>query len=120
LDGSGYITSSALKKSEFSSNYRYPYVIQGATAFGGAFYFGATYNNANVLTPENYSKGYIVKYVVEEGKYYISDELPIGHCNSMCYNPDKNWIVIANNAPNGRIITIIKADTLTLVNQIDV
>ena len=51
MNGSGYVKYSALKESKFSSDYRYPYVIQGATAFGGAYYFAATYNNSNALIP---------------------------------------------------------------------
>ena len=90
-----------------------PYVTQGATCIGKDIYFTATYNSTLGYTP-----GYIVKRESSDGKYYVSDPLPISHGNDLCYNPDKNWILVVNNKPEKNALTIINPDDLTLIKQI--
>ncbi len=68
-----------------------PYITQGATCIGKDIYFSATYKSSLA-----YDFGYIVKYDNSDGKYYVSDSLPISHANDLCYNPDKHWILISN------------------------
>ncbi len=58
----------------------------------------------------------ILKYNVNTWKLKKkSDSMYIGHANDMAYNKDKDYIVIANNAPDYNVITFLDPDTLEII-----
>ena len=63
----------------------------------------------------------IVKYDARNWEY-VKDEqiINMGHSNDMAYNPDQNYIVVANNAPYYDVVTLIDRDTLAPIKDITI
>ncbi|MGX8774169.1 MAG: hypothetical protein ACSW8G_03840 [Bacillota bacterium] len=84
--------------------------LQGATAGKGYAYF-ALYNR-------KVDKAKIVKVRLTDMEVVkVSGALNVKHANELTYNGRKNIIVVANSDPAAKRLSIINANTLTLVSQ---
>lgn len=84
---------------------------QGAASDGKYFYSALKKKVGDVETDV------IAKTDMQTGKLVASSaEMPLDHCNDMCYNPEKNILVVPNMV--GKRLTVIDPDTLEMKNFI--
>ena len=80
---------------------------QGAASDGKYFYSALKKKVDNVETDV------IAKTDMKTGKLVASSaEMPLDHCNDMCYNPEKNILVVPNMV--GKRLTVIDPETLEM------
>lgn len=85
---------------------------QGATTDGEYFYIILKKKVDGVETDV------IVKRRVDDwSEVAVSEELPLGHANDMCYNSRENVLVVTNMV--GGTLSVIDPETLTLIKQVD-
>lgn len=92
-----------------------PYLVgQGATSDGTYFYLPLikTYSDGT-------QTAIIVKRRMDDWSLVAtSEELHVDHANDICYDSDKNILVVAHNKEN--ILSILDPDTLTITEQIHI
>lgn len=82
-------------------------VAQGASSDGKYWYSALKTSSSGVETDV------IVKIDMATGeRVAISEELPLDHCNDMCYNPVKNLLLVPNMV--GKRLTLIAPETLEI------
>ncbi|MBQ3329664.1 MAG: InlB B-repeat-containing protein [Ruminococcus sp.] len=84
---------------------------QGACTDGKYAYFG--FVSGGVCT--------LAKFDVNTWEYVSKEKIiNMGHSNDMTYNSDKDYLVVANNAPYYDVITLIDPDTLAPVKDVQI
>ena len=84
-------------------------VAQGACTDGKYAYFAVMQGGGTIL-----------KYDINSWKLVASKQISnVGHGNDIAYNPDENLLVIANNEPYYNIVTLIDADTLKVIKDVE-
>ena len=85
--------------------------VQGGCTDGTYAYFAAQQGNTTIL-----------KYDMRTWKRVdkATGMNVLGHANDMTYNSKRNWIVVANNAPEYNILTVINADSLEIVSTVTI
>ena len=85
--------------------------VQGACSDGDYAYFA--FMNGNVCN--------IAKYDVHSWEYIEKEKIiNMGHSNDMTYNSDKDYLVVANNAPYYDVITLVDPDTLAPIKDVTI
>ena len=85
--------------------------VQGACADGEYAYFA--FMNGSVCN--------IAKYDARSWEYIGKEKIiNMGHSNDMTYNSDKDYLVVANNAPYYDVITLIDPDTLSPIKDVKI
>ena len=85
--------------------------VQGACTDGKYAYFG--FVSGGVCT--------LAKFDVNTWEYVSKEKIiNMGHSNDMTYNPDKDYIVVANNAPYYDVVTLIDPDTLAPIKDVQI
>lgn len=85
--------------------------VQGACADGEYAYFA--FMNGSVCN--------IAKYDAHTWEYLEKKQIVnMGHSNDMTYNPDKDYLVVANNAPYYDVITLVDPDTLKPIKDVTI
>ena len=85
--------------------------VQGACADGEYAYFA--FMNGSVCN--------IAKYDAHSWEYIGKEKIiNMGHSNDMTYNSDKDYLVVANNAPYYDVITLIDPDTLSPIKDVKI
>ena len=85
--------------------------VQGACADGDYAYFA--FMNGNVCN--------IAKYDIHSWEYIEKEKIiNMGHSNDMTYNSDKDYLVVANNAPYYDVITLVDPDTLAPIKDVKI
>lgn len=85
--------------------------VQGACADGEYAYFA--FMNGSVC--------HIAKYDARSWEYIGKEKIiNMGHSNDMTYNSDKDYLVVANNAPYYDVITLIDPDTLSPIKDVKI
>ncbi len=83
--------------------------VQGACTDGKYAYFAAQQGGTTIL-----------KYDLKTWK--LADRAKglsgLGHANDMTYNPNRNWILVANNGPDYKALVALDPDTLKEVARI--
>ena len=84
-------------------------IIQGGCSDGEYIY--AVVNDKK----ETDSKSAVLKYRLSDGKLIETyKNLQIDHGNDLCFNGNTNEIIAVSNAPDGRKITVLDADTMAV------
>lgn len=84
---------------------------QGACTDGKYAYFG--FVSGGVCT--------LAKFDVNTWEYVAKEQIiNMGHSNDMTYNPDKDYLVVANNAPYYDVVTLINPDTLAPIKDVQI
>ncbi|MBQ3266210.1 MAG: InlB B-repeat-containing protein [Ruminococcus sp.] len=85
--------------------------VQGACTDGRYVYFGIVGGSVCSLA----------KFDINTWEYVTKQQIiNMGHSNDMTYNPDKDYLVVANNAPYYNVITLINPDTLAPIKDIQI
>ncbi len=64
---------------------------------------------------------HVVKYDVRTWDYVTDEKIVnMGHSNDMAYNADKDYIVVANNAPYYNVVTLLNRDTLAPIKDVEI
>lgn len=85
-------------------------VSQGAASDGKYAYF--------LMRKSDDSDGVVVKYDLEtHEKLRVSEPFHTGHGNDMTYDSHNNYVVVAHGSSEGKILTLIDADTLEVKVQ---
>lgn len=85
---------------------------QGAATDGTYFYI-ILHKKVN-----NVESDIVVKRRMDDwSQVAVSEDLPLDHANDMCYNSKENVLVVTNM--NGKLISVIDPETLTLIRQVD-
>lgn len=85
--------------------------VQGACTDGDYAYFA--FMNGSVC--------HIAKYDAHSWEYIGKEQIiNMGHSNDMTYNSDKDYLVVANNAPYYDIVTLIDPDTLAPIKDVKI
>lgn len=85
--------------------------VQGACVDGDYAYFA--FMNGNVCN--------IAKYDAHTWEYIEKKQIiNMGHSNDMTYNSDKDYLVVANNAPYYDVITLVDPDTLAPIKDVEI
>lgn len=85
--------------------------VQGACVDGDYAYFA--FMNGNVCN--------IAKYDAHTWEYIEKAKIiNMGHSNDMTYNSDKDYLVVANNAPYYDVITLVDPDTLSPIKDVKI
>ena len=89
-----------------------PYsTVQGACSDGKYAYF-AVMNGGTAV---------VAKYDVNTWEFVEEKSIiNMGHSNDMTYNSDKDYLVVANNAPYYDVITLIDPDTLEPIKDVEI
>lgn len=84
---------------------------QGACTDGKYAYFG--FLSGGVCT--------LAKFDVNTWEYVAKEKIVnMGHSNDMTYNSDKDYLVVANNAPYYDVVTLIDPDTLAPIKDVQI
>ena len=111
---SNAITQMPIPKDSNGNEYK---TNQGGCSDGKYYYQSFLILNAD----ESLNRAMIIKYDLSTGlEVRRSGILSAGHANDLTYNPRTNQIIIANNAPDHRIITILDASTLKFIKTVRV
>ena len=85
--------------------------VQGACVDGDYAYFA--FMNGSVCN--------IAKFDAHSWEYIEKEKIiNMGHSNDMTYNSDKDYLVVANNAPYYDVITLIDPDTLAPIKDVKI
>ena len=85
--------------------------VQGACVDGDYAYFA--FMNGSVCN--------IAKFDAHSWEYIEKEKIiNMGHSNDMTYNPDKDYLVVANNAPYYDVITLVDPDTLKPIKDVEI
>ena len=85
--------------------------VQGACTDGKYAYFGIV--SGSVCS--------VAKFDVNTWEFVDKKQIVnMGHSNDMTYNPDKDYIVVANNAPYYDVVTLIDPDTLDPIKDVQI
>ena len=85
--------------------------VQGACVDGDYAYFA--FMNGGVCN--------IAKYDAHSWEYLGKEQIiNMGHSNDMTYNSDKDYLVVANNAPYYDVITLVDPDTLAPIKDVEI
>lgn len=83
--------------------------VQGACTDGKYAYFAVQQSSTSIL-----------KY--DMSTWRLKDKYEnmnfLGHANDMAYNPNKNWILVANNGPEYNVLTVLDASTMKKVSTV--
>ncbi len=83
--------------------------VQGACTDGEYAYFALMNGGATIM-----------KYDIKSWELVECKRISnVGHANDMTYNPDKGYIVIANNAPYYDLVTLLDPDTLEVIKDVE-
>lgn len=84
--------------------------VQGACTDGKYAYLALMNGGATIL-----------KYDIKSWEFVEKKKISnVGHANDMTYNPDKGYIVIANNAPYYDILTLLDPDKLEVIKDVQI
>ena len=84
--------------------------IQGACTDGKYAYFALMQSGTTIM-----------KYNISSWEFVEKKKVSnVGHANDMTYNPDKGYIVIANNAPYYDRLTLLDPDTLKVIKDVQI
>ena len=85
--------------------------VQGACVDGDYAYFA--FMNGSVCN--------IAKFDAHSWEYIEKEKIiNMGHSNDMTYNSDKDYLVVANNAPYYDVITLVDPDTLAPIKDVKI
>ena len=85
--------------------------VQGACVDGDYAYFAFMQGSVcNIAKFDAHTWEYIEKEKI----------INMGHSNDMTYNSDKDYLVVANNAPYYDVITLIDPDTLAPIKDVEI
>lgn len=85
--------------------------VQGACVDGDYAYFA--FMNGSVCN--------IAKFNAHSWEYIEKKQITnMGHSNDMTYNSDKDYLVVANNAPYYDVVTLIDPDTLEPIKDVKI
>lgn len=123
LSQDGSFTVSMTKLFDMSAhtdaNGNYCRVLQGGCTDGTYYY--AIFNDslktdADEHSPDSVSA--ICKYDIATGELVeVYENILVCHANDATYRPDTNEILISHCLPNGEIVSVFDADTMTLKKQ---
>lgn len=89
----------------------YGATVQGACVDGDYAYFA--FMNGSVCN--------IAKFDAHSWEYIEKEKIiNMGHSNDMTYNSDKDYLVVANNAPYYDVITLVDPDTLAPIKDVKI
>ena len=85
--------------------------VQGACVDGDYAYFAFMQGSVcNIAKFDAHTWEYIEKEKI----------INMGHSNDMTYNPDKDYLVVANNAPYYDVVTLVDPDTLKPIKDVKI
>ena len=85
--------------------------VQGACVDGKYAYFAVVQGGVC----------HVAKFNTDTWKYVDSKSIiNMGHSNDMAYNPDKDYLVVANNEPYYDVVTLIDPDTLVPIKDVKI
>lgn len=85
--------------------------VQGACVDGDYAYFA--FMQGSVCN--------IAKFDARTWEYIEKEKIiNMGHSNDMTYNPDKDYLVVANNAPYYDVVTLVDPDTLKPIKDVKI
>ena len=86
---------------------------QGSASDGTYVYF--------VLRNSNDTGSVITKHRMDDGSFVaVSEVLQLGHGNDMTYDAKNHRLVVAHGQSEGKILTLVNADTLALIRDINI
>lgn len=86
---------------------------QGSASDGTYVYF--------VLRNSNDTGSVITKHRMDDGSFVaVSEVLKLGHGNDMTYDAKNHRLVVAHGQSEGKILTLVNADTLALIRDINI
>lgn len=86
---------------------------QGSASDGTYVYF--------VLRNSNDTGSVITKHRMDDGSLVaVSEVLQLGHGNDMTYDAKNHRLVVAHGQSEGKILTLVNADTLALIRDINI
>lgn len=110
---SGHPITTASTKRVQTTVYREYNVGQGACSDGTYAYF--------VLRNSGDTGSVVVKHRLDDGSFVaVSEPLKLGHGNDMTFDTKNNRLVIAHGQSEGKILTLVDPETLTLIRDIDI
>ena len=106
------IATSSTKRVQ-TTVYREYNIGQGACSDGTYAYF--------VLRNGGDTGAVVVKHRLDDGSFVaVSEPLKLGHGNDMTFDTKNHRLVIAHGQSEGKILTLVDPDTLTLIRDIDI
>ena len=119
LNKANIITTECIKICEI--DYPYPELrgFQGGCSDGEKYYYTALMHyDFDSNQEDNYTC--IVKTDLTSGKeVQRSERLKLNHANDITYNRKKNLLVVCNNKPNYKRLTLIDASTLEFIKYVE-
>lgn len=98
-------------KSYFMIQRRENYTDSQGVTYDGKYFYAALKKSVDGVEWD-----IIVKYdPVEKKEVLVSEDLPLDHCNDLCYNSKLKQVVAVNM--NGDLVTFIDPETLTVAEQ---
>ncbi len=88
--------------------------------FDGTYYYQA-FLKKHSASDEDQNIVKIAKYDYKtKTPVACSEELALNHCNDITYNPKTGELLVANNNPNRRRVSVLSAETLQLLRTVEI